>query len=127
LKDGPFKPCVVCGMGKAKQRNIPKSVESSNPVVGECIHADISTIRKKVDSKQYVRLHWFMMVDAASGIKFSSFWKAKNDFVETACQVLHHRIGCGNSDQEDPVRQCWREQAVGSKVQVVRLEIASQV
>ena len=92
LKDGAFKPCVACGMGKAKQRNVPKSVESSNPAVGEHIHANISTIRKKVDSKQYVCPHWFMMVDAASGIKFSSFWKAKNEFVETACQVLHYWI-----------------------------------
>jgi Zinc knuckle len=95
LKDGPFKPCVACGMGKAKQCNVPKSVESSNPAVGERIHADISTIRKKVDSKYYVRPHWFMMVDAASGIMFSSFWKAKNDFVETACQVLHRWIERG--------------------------------
>jgi hypothetical protein len=35
LKDGPFKPCVACGMGKAKQCNVPKSVESSNPAIGE--------------------------------------------------------------------------------------------
>jgi hypothetical protein len=77
LKDGPFKPCVACGMGKAKQRNVPKSVESSNPVVGECIHADISTIRKKVDSKQYVRPHWFMMVDAALESSFLLFGKPR--------------------------------------------------
>jgi hypothetical protein len=50
LKDGPFKPCAACGMGKAKQRNVSKSVESSNPAVGERIHADISTIRIKVDA-----------------------------------------------------------------------------
>jgi hypothetical protein len=95
LKDGPFKPCVACGMGKANQLNVPKSVESSNPAVGKRIHADISTIRKKVDGMYYVWPHWFMMVDAASGIKFSSFWKAKNDFIETACQVLHRWLARG--------------------------------
>jgi hypothetical protein len=82
-------------MGKAKQCNVPKSVESDNPKVGERLHADICTIRKKVDNKSYVRPNWFMMVDAACGIKFSSFWNTKSNFIEPTCENLHRWIARG--------------------------------
>ena len=70
----PFQHCSACGIGKAKQKNVPKSVESDKePLVGERLHHDICIIRKKQDSKSYVRPNWYMLVDAACGIKFSSF------------------------------------------------------
>ena len=49
IKNKPFRTCTACGMGKAKQKNVPKSVESDEPAVGERLHGDISTLRKKHD------------------------------------------------------------------------------
>ena len=59
LHKNPFKPCVACGMGKSKQKNVPKShEEEAEPGVDEQFHADISIIRKKVQvgdqEKSYV-------------------------------------------------------------------------
>jgi hypothetical protein len=83
----PFHRCTACGMGKAKQKNVPKSIER--------LHRDICIIRKKHDSKAYVRPNWHMMVDAACGIKFSSFWNTKAEFVEPTCELIHHWIAQG--------------------------------
>jgi hypothetical protein len=89
IKEGAFKPCAACGMGKANQRNVPQSSESNEPAIGERMHADISTIRKKVDNKYYVCPNWFMLVNAASGLKFLSFWNTKNAFIEPPCKIMH--------------------------------------
>jgi hypothetical protein len=86
LKGGSFQPCAACGMGKAKQRNVPKSTESDEPAVGERIHADICTIREKFENKHYVRPNWFMMVDA------TNFGPQKQPFIEPTCEVLHRWI-----------------------------------
>jgi hypothetical protein len=53
------------------------------------MHGDISTIRKKHNNKSYVQPNWFMLVDAATGIKFSSFWNTKKSFIEPTCRMLH--------------------------------------
>jgi hypothetical protein len=90
IKSKPFRTCTACGMGKAKQKNVPKSVESDEPAVGEHLHGDISTICKKHDNKSYVRPNWFMLIDAATGMKFSSFWNTKSAFIEPMCEMLHH-------------------------------------
>ena len=104
-----FKPCVACGMGKAKQKNVRKSVEPETvPDVGERMHADISTIKRTVDTRAYVKPNWFMLVDAATGIKFSTFWKTKNAFIEPTCAQLHRwmkrgigirKIRCDNAGE----------------------------
>ena len=95
IKNKPFRTCTACGMGKAKQKNVPKSVESDEPAIGERLHGDISTIRKKHDNKSYVRPNWFMLIDAASGMKFSSFWNTKAAFIETTCETLHRWLKRG--------------------------------
>ena len=46
-------------------------------------------IRKKLDNRSYVRPNWFMLVDAASGIKFLSFW-ITNGILEI-CNVIWMR------------------------------------
>jgi hypothetical protein len=82
------------------------------PGVGERFHANISIIRKKEQvggqGKSYVRPNWFMLVDAATGIKFSSFWTTKTDFIEPTCELLNwwlnrgiviKRIRCDNAGE----------------------------
>lgn len=96
LNKSPWKPCVACGMGKSKQKNIPKSHEEEvEPALGKRLHADISTIRKKEDNQSYVKPNWFMLVDAASGMKFSSFWRTKKDFIEPTCELMNRWLERG--------------------------------
>jgi hypothetical protein len=95
LLRGSFRPCTACGMGKAKQKNVPKSVESEQPSIGERMHGDICTIKKKEDNKKYVRPNWFMLIDAATGMKFSSFWTTKSEFIEPTCELMHGWINRG--------------------------------
>jgi hypothetical protein len=95
LLRGIFRPCTACGMGKAKQKNVPRSVESGEPGVGERMHGDICTIKKKEDNKAYVRPNWSMLIDAATGMKFSSFWNNKSDFIEYTCEQMHGWIRRG--------------------------------
>ena len=122
LQKTPFKPCVTCGMGKSKQKNLPKSHEEEvEPAVGEHLHADSSIIRKKekdgnVESS-YVHPNWFMMVDAASGMKFSSFWTTKQKFIEPTCKLLHwwltrgialKKIRCDNAGKNKLWEACCK-------------------
>jgi hypothetical protein len=36
-----------------------------------------------------------MLVDAASGMKFSSFWNTKTEFIKPTCELLNHWLNCG--------------------------------
>jgi hypothetical protein len=120
LQKTPFKPCVACGMGKSKQKNVPKShEEEAELAVSERLHVDISIIHKKEkDSdkeKSYVCPNWFMLVDAASGMKFSSFWMTKQEFIEPTCELLHRWLTHGVA-----LKKIWcnhiagQEQALGN-------------
>ena len=88
VKRGAMRACAACGMGKSRQKNVPKVSETIAPGVGGRLHADISTIRAKHEQRSFVRPNWFMIVDAATGMKFSSFWTTKTGFIEPTCRLM---------------------------------------
>ena len=71
---GKFKPCPDCVKGKAKQANVPKGIpdEKRSQIPGEYFFLDISSVKtRSFDGSKF----WLLLVDDATGFKFSYFLK----------------------------------------------------
>ena len=91
---GAMKKCAACAVGKSKQKNVPKNkdVQKESIVPGERIHLDLSKINAPEEYKDLVQMTrpwWRLMVDEATGLKFSEFFETKRAMIEPTCSKLH--------------------------------------
>ncbi len=61
---GKFEPCEACILGKAKQRNVKKTVIEKSTVPGERLYLDISSPN---NSSLIGKKHWLLIVNDATG------------------------------------------------------------
>ena len=89
ISKGKMKPCESCARAKAKQRNVPKlsNHQPSNEVNGR-VFLDLSVIKrpKEMDDISITKGNWCLIVDEATGMKFSSFHETKNGMIEPVCE-----------------------------------------
>jgi len=85
------KPCQSCAESKAKQKIVPKKTEGTKAEKPNGrIFSDIATVKAPKSLKLVVaRPQWHLMVDEATGMKFSAFYEKKNDIVEPTCVKLN--------------------------------------
>ena len=75
---GSWKPCELCTVAKARQKNVPKDTEHSKANVGENqIFLDIATVKRQTDGPKVSNPNWRIMVDERTGMKFSDFYVSK--------------------------------------------------
>lgn len=86
---GKFKPCSDYAKAKAKQANVPKSIldKKKSTVPGERFFLDISSI--KTSSFGGAKF-WVLLVDDATGFKFSCFLKRKLDTAARVVVLIKH-------------------------------------
>ena len=93
LTCGTLKPCLYCAKAKAKQKNVCK--ESTAPkaeVPGGRVYLDLSkvTISKSDDTEfELANKWWKVVVDEATGKKWSDFTPTKRGMVERTCEFMH--------------------------------------
>lgn len=85
VSKGTLKPCEHCGIGKAKQKNVPKDTKLEETTDAKRAYLDIASIKAKKGTKPATRPHWRMIVLGKFNLKFSRFFKKKNDMVELTC------------------------------------------
>jgi hypothetical protein len=92
-RDGA-KPCAACAAAKAKQKAVPKNpvceklcapVDKPDKDNGR-IYLDISTVKPEKGEEEVSKPHWRIMVDEWTQLKFSDFFKFKNDMPEPTCE-----------------------------------------
>ena len=93
ITKGTLKPCAACAISKAKQKNVVKKSESiKSKVPGEKCYLDLSKLTvPKSDGKDYEieNKWWKIIVDEATGKKWSDFTTSKNGMVERTCEWLN--------------------------------------
>ena len=86
----PVKPCEACSVAKAKQKNVPKeSGHGDNTDKAGRVFLDISTVKRKEDDPPVTKPNWRILVDERTQLKFSEFFKRKNDMIEPTCELFH--------------------------------------
>ena len=65
---GTFTPCEDCRIGKAKQSNMNKEVNSKSEIPGERIFIDISSGKKASLGGKH---HWLLVVDDYTDMSLS--------------------------------------------------------
>ena len=84
--------CASCAAGKAKQKSlnkvkIPDPDDEEN---GYRAYLDISTVRKAENMPVPPNPNWRIIVLGTNvQLKFSHFFKSKNNMVEPTCELLH--------------------------------------
>jgi len=87
LTKGTLNPCEDCSISKAKQKNILKKRKDDFMQSNKsCIFLDIASVKKKEGKKEAPKLHWCIMMNECTRIKFSDFYAKKNDMVEPTCE-----------------------------------------
>ncbi len=90
---GALKPCLACAMAKAKQKNATKAsttLKADEP--GGRVFLDLSKVTvSKLDGSDFElkRKWWKIMVDQATGKKWSGFTDTKSGMVENSCEFMH--------------------------------------
>jgi hypothetical protein len=89
LTKGKMNPCLSCTLAKAKQKNTVKESEHQKAkTCGERIYTDIASVKPK-DGLVPSKPHWCIKVDEMTQMKFSTFYKHKDDMVEPSCELFH--------------------------------------
>lgn len=90
---GTLKPCLYCARSKAKKKVTVKESEKEKVTKpGKLVHLDLSKISVPLsDGTQFEvqRKQWKIIVDAATGKKWSDFSKTKDAMVEPTCEWMH--------------------------------------
>jgi len=91
ISRGTLKPCGYCDMAKARQREVPKisgGVPATKP--NERMGLDITSVKVPNDIMATVtEPHWRIIVDELTGMKFSNFYKTKNQMVEQTAERFY--------------------------------------
>eukprot|EP00957_Ditylum_brightwellii_P063090 4789512-Ditylum_brightwellii.AAC.1 len=98
-------PHEACAKAKAKQKSLLTRVATIVQVikpkikaskVNEQMNLDISTIKVPTGVKVNVdKPQWLMPVDEKTNMKWSEFYKHKNNFVEPLCTKMHKQKEAG--------------------------------
>eukprot|EP00957_Ditylum_brightwellii_P027534 2081534-Ditylum_brightwellii.AAC.1 len=84
-------PCKSCAVGKARQKNVPKSskhIKATKP--GERMFTDITTIKgEKNGPKVNPKRHWSILVDERSTLSMTKFYKTKSGMVDPTLKQFH--------------------------------------
>jgi hypothetical protein len=90
---GKMKPCKHCACSKAKQKNVSKEATTEKSMKPcEQVYLDLSKITvPHADSTESTinKKNWRIMVDKATGKKWSSFHDSKSGMVEPTCELLN--------------------------------------
>ena len=82
---GNMENCENCGIGKMRQKNVPKGPKENSTKPGYRMYIDIT-------SSKYVSTggskYWFLAVDEATHMKFSMFIKQKSEVKESFVPFL---------------------------------------
>ena len=90
IKNGAFKPCAACAAGKAKQKCIKRIVTTKQKLGQRRAFLDIATVRKEKGMPIPSRPNWrILVVDQEIQLKFSKFFRHKNDMVQPTCEQLN--------------------------------------
>ena len=86
-----FQPCKSCAEAKAKQKNVPhKTAGSKAEKPNERLFHDLATVKPPPSLNMSIgKPVWQLLVDEATGMKFSSFHATKADIVEPTCVKLN--------------------------------------
>ena len=90
---GNMKPCLACAKAKAKQKNISK--QSASPKAtepGGRVFLDLSKVtvsRSDGSNFELKKKWWKIMVDQATGKKWSEFTDTKTGMVEPTCEWMN--------------------------------------
>ena len=119
---GKFKPCSDCAKAKAKQANVPKSVpdEKKSTIPGERFFLDISSIKTKSFGGAKF---WLLLVDDATGFKFSYFLKKKSETAARVVALIKHLkttldyqvkfIRCDNAGENLKLEEASKKEGLG--------------
>ena len=90
---GNMKPCMACARAKAKQKNICKASTSPKATEpGGRVFLDLSKVtvsRSDGSDFELKKKWWKIMVDQATGKKWSEFTDTKSGMVEPTCEWMH--------------------------------------
>ena len=119
---GKFNPCSDCAKGKAKQANVPKGVpdEKRSKLPGERFFLDISSIKSRSFGGSKF---WLLVVDDATGYKFSYFLKRKSETAAKVITLIKHLkatlnyqvkyIRCDNAGENRTLEEKSKEEGLG--------------
>ena len=82
---GKATPCENCAIGKAKQKNVPKTSAERSKIPGERLYLDISSIKGKSYGNS---TFWALLVDDSTNFKWSFFLKQKSDLSDAVIPLL---------------------------------------
>ena len=92
LTRGELGPCDACTEAKAKQKNLhtkmPEEVKKADEPNGR-VYLDITTIKKHKEFPAPTNPNWRMLVDEATEMKFSHFFKTKDAMVEPTLALFY--------------------------------------
>jgi hypothetical protein len=79
LRKGGMGSCLVCTIGKAKQKNVKKKSEGTkSKEPGGRVYLDISTVKDKKGEPKITKNNWRIMVDESTNLKISHFYAKKD-------------------------------------------------
>jgi len=93
---GNLKPCEDCAVSKARQKNILKVNTNRSKIAGERLYIDLSGIKaRSLGGSKY----WVLIVDDATGMKWSYFIKTKDQLAADVIPFLQELkakdpVGC---------------------------------
>ena len=93
ITHGKMKPCLACAKTKANQKNLSKSSNTPKATeLGGRVFLDLSkvTVSRSDGSDFELKKKWCkIMVDQATGEKWSKFTDTKSGMVEPTCKWMH--------------------------------------
>jgi len=113
--------CKDCLMAKARRVVLPKEAKNKSTIPGERLCIDISSVKK--ENKKKVGKFWLLVVDEATGMKWSFFIKQKSDQVEILqafileLKAKHNRtvkfIRCDNAGENYSLQRELEKKGLG--------------
>ena len=119
---GKFNPCSDCAKAKARQANIPKSIEDGkkSTIPGERLFFDISSIKSKSFGGAKF---WLLIIDDATGQAFSYFLKKKSETARKIVGLIKHLestlnykvkfLRCDNAGENIATEHVCKEEGLG--------------
>ena len=90
---GTFEVCEDCGKGKAKQKKLPKTIESKSEKPGDMIMFDISSFKERSFGGGK---HWLAITDDATDMTWSRILKNKSDLSKVMMEFYLHLLNKNN-------------------------------
>ena len=106
---GGLGACADCAIGKAKQKNIPKTTLVEAREDGpKRAYLDIASLKPKSNVKMPTKFHWRVIAIGGINLRFTKWFETKDAMVEPTVQQLHR----------------WKQAGVG--IDVLRMDSAGE-